>query len=74
MPFDRVEQLPESVRHSLPQHAQEIYLSAFNSAWKNYRDPEQRQGDDDLETVAHKVAWQAVKQAYVKKAGHWRKK
>lgn len=74
MPYDTLAELPDSVKTSLPKHAQEIYQAAFNNAWDQYKDPEDRQGDDDRETVAHKVAWDAVKQKYEKKGEHWREK
>ena len=31
------------------QHAQEIYKSAFNSAWDEYKDVDERRGDDSRE-------------------------
>jgi len=71
MPYDALEQLPESVRDTLPKHAQEIYLAAFNSAWDQYASPEDRRGDDSREEVAHKVAWAAVKKQYEKRDGRW---
>lgn len=75
MPYDSREELPESVRNVLPVHAQDIYKEAFDSAWKEYADPTERRGDEDRETVAHKVAWGAVKQSYEKGSdGHWHKK
>lgn len=74
MPYERKDQLPEPVRNSLPGHGQDIYLAAFNQAWERYRDPDKRRGGADRETAAHRVAWDAVKQVYEKKAGIWRKK
>jgi cation transport regulator len=49
----------------LPEHAQEIYQAAFNNAWDEYGQDEQR---------AHRVAWSAVKQKYVKddQSGQWK--
>lgn len=74
MPYDTLEDLPDSVRDNLPKHACEIYLEAFNSAWEQYRDREDRRGDDSREEVAHKVAWSAVKQSYEKGNGRWVKR
>jgi len=75
MPYHNVNDLPESVRDNLPQHAQEIYKEAFNSAWDQYADPDERRGDDSREETAHKVAWSAVKQEYEKDAGgKWKRK
>ncbi len=65
MPYREIADLPDSVRHRLPRHAQEIYLAAFNSAWEEYASRE------DREMVAHKVAWSAVKKQYVKIGKEW---
>jgi cation transport regulator len=75
MPYDRRSDLPESVRDHLPPHAQDIYKEAFNSAWKEYSDPDDRRGDASREETAHKVAWAAVKQQYEKgDDGDWHRK
>lgn len=68
MPYSPVADLPDSVRDNLPKHAQDIYKEAFNSAWDNYKDPEERRDDSSREEVAHKVAWAAVKKKYKKGA------
>ena len=74
MPYKKITDLPESVRAHLPKHAQEIYASAFNNAWDEYRDPEHRRGKATREEVAHKVAWAAVKHLYEKHGETWRRK
>jgi cation transport regulator len=75
MPYDRVSDLPDSVRNNLPKHAQEIYMEAYNSAWDQYKDPEDRRGDATREETAHRVAWSAVKNDYEKgDDGRWTKK
>lgn len=74
MPYSKTSELPDNIQHSLPEHAQEIYLAAFNHAWEEYKHPEDRDSDDDRETVAHKVAWSAVKNKYEKQDGQWRAK
>lgn len=66
MPYDRIDQLPDSVRDNVPKHAQEIYKEAYNSAWKEYADPDNRRGSASREETAHKVAWSAVKEKYQK--------
>lgn len=65
MPYPSNAALPESIRHALPQHAQEIYRAAFNNAFESYKDSGRR------EEVAHRVAWAAVKKRYVKRDGGW---
>jgi cation transport regulator len=72
MPYKRLTDLPDNVKNHLPAYGQEIYLAAYNNAWDEYKDPEDRRyGDDDRETVAHKVAWAAVKKKYEKRGDEW---
>jgi cation transport regulator len=76
MPYPRVADLPDSVKNNLPEHAQEIYMEAFNSAYDQYDEQSERRGDDTREETAHKVAWAAVKRDYEKdeKTGKWTRK
>lgn len=77
MPYQTTEELPDSVKSALQDvpHAQDIYKEAFNSAWEQYKDPEDRRDDADREEVAHRVAWAAVKQKYEKGTdGKWHPK
>ncbi len=72
MPYERTTELPESVKHNLPAHAQKIYLEAFNHAWDEYRDPKARKDKKAThEETAHKVAWAAVKKVYHKEGDRW---
>ena len=75
MPYQNNKDLPEQVKDNLPEHAQDIYREAFNSAYKEYNDPDERRGNSGREETAHKVAWSAVKEEYTKKDdGKWHKK
>ena len=76
MPYNSLDELPDSVRDNLPNHAQEIYMKAFNNAWDEYADAEDRRGDASREETSHKVAWAAVKNVYKKdeESGEWKKK
>ncbi|NLF78515.1 MAG: putative cation transport regulator ChaB [Chloroflexi bacterium] len=75
MPYKQLGDLPDSVRDNVPRHAQEIYLEAFNSAWDQYADSDERRGDASREETAHRVAWAAVKQKYEKgDDGRWHRK
>ncbi|MEZ4521583.1 MAG: ChaB family protein [Thermomicrobiales bacterium] len=67
MPYNKLSELPDSVRDNLPHHAQEIYQAAYNSAWDQY---------DHDEPRAHRVAWGAVENEYEKDddSGEWKKK
>ncbi|WP_440408365.1 ChaB family protein [Neorhizobium petrolearium] len=65
MPYATNSDLPPSVRHALPQHAQDIYRETFNRAFKAHA------GDPRQEEVAHRVAWAAVKRSYVKIGDRW---
>jgi cation transport regulator len=65
MPYRNLEDLPDSVKHHLPKHAQEIFRAAFNNALEEYSEEER----------AFRVAWAAVKRDYEKKDdGNWHKK
>ncbi|MGZ8238892.1 MAG: ChaB family protein [Methylobacter sp.] len=65
MPYKDLNDLPKSVQEHLPKHALEIYRAAYNSAWDEYAQDEER---------AHRVAWSAVKKKYEKDAasGQWK--
>jgi len=66
MPYASVSELPASVRDALPAHGQTIFLSAFNSAYKEY---------DGDEAKTNATAWAAVKQKYEKNdEGKWVRK
>ena len=73
MPYESTRELPDSVKENLPEHAQHIYQQAFNSAWEQYADPEDRRDGDTREETAHQVAWAAVKKKYEKdpNSGEW---
>jgi cation transport regulator len=75
MPFSSTSDLPDRVRNVLPGHAQDIYKEAFNSAYKEYKDPDDRRDNAGREEVAHRVAWNAVKKVYEKgEDDKWHKK
>ena len=62
MPYATIDELPPRVSNHLPEHAQEIFLAAFNNAWDEYGSDEER---------AFRVAWAAVKQRYRKRGDRW---
>jgi cation transport regulator len=63
MPYATNTALPARVRAHLPRRAQDIYREAFNHAWREYWVDE---------SVAHRIAWSAVKRSYHKDAnGMW---
>ena len=62
MPYAKVSDLPDNVK-KLPDHAKEIYMAAFNAAFKQY---------DGNEGRSHGTAWAAVKKEYKQnKNGAW---
>lgn len=74
MPYDSLDDLPESVKSNLPKHAQEIFLEAFNNSWDEYKNPKKRKGNVSREETAFKVAWAAVKNEYHKdSSGNWKR-
>lgn len=65
MPYQTNQDLPGSVKDHLPEHAQDIFRAAFNSAWEEYGHDEER---------AFRVAWGAVEREYHKtSSGKWEK-
>ncbi|MDQ5951546.1 MAG: cation transport regulator [Patescibacteria group bacterium] len=75
MPFRTLQDLPDRVQDNLPKHGEEIYLSAYNSAWEQYKDAKDRQKSRSREETAHAVAWSAVENVYEKNdKGEWVKK
>ncbi|MFP4403369.1 MAG: ChaB family protein [Candidatus Woesearchaeota archaeon] len=74
MPYKKESDLPKLVKNNLPIDAQKIYKEAYNNAWEQYKNPEDRKGNASREEVAHKVAWSAVKQKYTKQGNNWVKK
>ncbi len=41
MPYRTNQELPDSVKNSLPSHAQDIYREAFDNAWSEIPGPDQ---------------------------------
>jgi cation transport regulator len=64
-PYEEIGDLPARVRAHLPEHAQDIYLAAFNNAWQQHAD------DPRCEEIAHRIAWAAVKRVYEKVGDRW---
>ena len=57
MPYSNMSELPEAVK-ALPEHAQTIWMSAFNASYEQYG-----------EEKAFAIAWSAVEKAGYKKEG-----
>lgn len=68
MPYRHTSDLPPAVRDHLPEHAQEIFLAAFNNAYDDHR------GDPRQEEAAFRIAWAAVKRSYEKDGERWVKR
>lgn len=65
MSYENIQQLPEEVKNQLPNGAQNIFLTAFNSATS----------DGMSEGGANKVAWNSVKCEYEQvENGDWQHK
>lgn len=62
MAYSKVDELPAEIKDQLPNHAQQIFMAAFNSA----------QSDGMDEGAAKSVAWNSVKAKYEQGAdGKW---
>jgi len=67
MPYASIEDLPDGIRHHLPEAAQELFRRVFNAAWRTYGDRHPR----EREELAHRVAWSVVKRRYRKLGDRW---
>jgi cation transport regulator len=56
MPYRDITDLPPRIRDQLPEHAQEIFLEAFNHAWEQYAAPGKRHPGSSLEETANPLA------------------
>ena len=45
MPYQSIDDLPKNVAGVLPKHAQDIFKEAYNSAWQQYKDADDRRGE-----------------------------
>jgi cation transport regulator len=65
MGYSAISELPEQVKSKLPNEAQQIYMTAFNSATS----------DGMTENKAQEVAWSSVKNSYEQdESGNWHHK
>ena len=72
MPYGTVQQLPVTIRDTLPDKAQEIYRKAYNQAWEEYQEEAHR--GLNQQGLAHQQAWMAVKQEYVFDLDQWHRR
>lgn len=69
------EELPENIREALPEEAQNLYIKAYNSAYKDHQDS-QRPAHVSLHQIANEQAWKVVGREWQKDTEHnvWIKK
>lgn len=60
MPYQKIDELPDAVK-ALPEHGQDIWMAAFNSAFEEYKD----------EGKAAATAWAAAEKKYKKEGDKW---
>jgi cation transport regulator len=70
MRYESKNDLPQTIRGTLPGPAQELYRKAYNRAWEEYKEG---QGYLSREGVAHQMGWTAVRHEYVQdqRKGVW---
>ncbi|MBD2296748.1 ChaB family protein [Anabaena sphaerica FACHB-251] len=65
MPYSKIEELPQDIKDRLPQHAQQIFVAAFNAA----------KSDGMIENDALEVAWNSVHNEFEPDSeGNWHRK
>jgi cation transport regulator len=71
MPYNKLSELPDNVKESLPVEAQRLWMRVFNSAYRSCTSRNSPNCDD----VARAAAWAQVKNKYKKnKDGKWVKR
>ena len=69
MPYEKRSDLPPPVKDNMPDHAQDIFLAAYNSAYEDY---DEKTDGNSREVYANSVAWASVKRNFRKNdAGDW---
>jgi cation transport regulator len=63
MPYDSIQDLPETMRDTMPREALEVYVEAYNEAFEEYE--EAAGGEAGREAVAHRDGMHAVKREFV---------
>jgi cation transport regulator len=63
MSYQSRDELPEIIRDILSPEAQDVYIDAYNAAWQTYE--ESTVQTLDRQSVAHRVAWDAVNREFV---------
>lgn len=63
MKYQSKQDLPATIRTTLPVEAQAIYLAAYNATWDRYN-PDKEPGDMGREAAAHRDGWNAVLHEY----------
>ena len=72
MRYETKKDLPRILRDVLPDHAQDLYLEAYQQAWDSYEDEEG--GDLGRSGVAHQRGMSAVEIDYEKVGSTWHRK
>lgn len=74
MKYQSKSELPETLRRTLPDDAQTVYMNAYNAALRD--DTPTPGGELSTESAAHAVAWQAVEREYERSGvdGKWYRK
>jgi cation transport regulator ChaB len=69
--YESIEDLPDSLRSTLPQEAQQAYLEAYQNSWDTYQ--ERQGGELGRAAVAHRDGWNVMSKQYAKHpaSGKW---
>ncbi len=65
--YESIDDLPDSLRSSLPREAQQVYLEAYQDSWDTYE--EHQGGELGRAAVAHRDGWNVMSKQYAKHPG-----
>ena len=71
MRYNHIEELPSAMKKNLPTGAMEVYLTAYNQAWNTSIRAKDHRTGTTLEEIAHRKAWEAVRDKYRKQGHEW---
>lgn len=74
MPYNSIDELPKPLKVNLPKDAKEIYVSVYNMTWGQHAHVLDRRIGASPEDVAHRMAWEAVRDKFRKQGNEWVRK
>ncbi len=68
--YESIEELSDTMRDTVPEEAQKLYVEGYNRAWQEY---DEEETEMTREAVANRAGWAEVKREFVHddQTGKW---